>query len=158
MVTLTICSVTMHSGETGSAKVYVDITMKAAKENDLTVEQHSRESIRIARIARELLKKFAAAFRLFQDMDEGVERGKGLKIAHSHNFMDGDMLESIAITKELFLMVIQDRRVQGLMDELELPPDRANLFEIIDADGSGTLQLSELAPSSNHSESVILRN
>ncbi|CAK9012677.1 unnamed protein product [Durusdinium trenchii] len=132
--------------------VYVDITMKAAKENDLTVEQHSRESIRIARIARELLKKFAAAFRLFQDMDEGVERGKGLKIAHSHNFMDGDMLESIAITKELFLMVIQDRRVQGLMDELELPPDRANLFEIIDADGSGTLQLSELAPSSNHSE------
>lgn len=41
-------------------------------------------------------------------------------------------------------MVIQDRRVQGLMDELELPPDRANLFEIIDADGSGTLQLSEL--------------
>ncbi|CAK9012679.1 unnamed protein product [Durusdinium trenchii] len=138
--------------------VYVDITMKAAKENDLTVEQHSRESIRIARIARELLKKFAAAFRLFQDMDEGVERGKGLKIAHSHNFMDGDMLESIAITKELFLMVIQDRRVQGLMDELELPPDRANLFEIIDADGSGTLQLSELAPSSNHSESVILRN
>jgi hypothetical protein len=43
-------------------------------------------------------------------------------------------------------MVIQDRRVQGLMDELELPPDRANLFEIIDADGSGTLQLSELAP------------
>lgn len=43
-------------------------------------------------------------------------------------------------------MVIQDRRVQGLMDELELPPDRANLFEIIDADGSGTLQLSELVP------------
>ena len=43
-------------------------------------------------------------------------------------------------------MVIQDRRVQALMDELELPPDRANLFEIIDADGSGTLQLSELVP------------
>lgn len=43
-------------------------------------------------------------------------------------------------------MVIQDRRVQGLMDELELHPDRANLFEIIDADGSGTLQLSELVP------------
>eukprot|EP00438_Fugacium_kawagutii_P007373 Skav218586 [mRNA] locus=scaffold2610:673524:683787:- [translate_table: standard] len=43
--------------------------------NDLTVEQHSRESIRIARIARELLKKFAAAFRLFQDLndDEGGE-------------------------------------------------------------------------------------
>lgn len=30
------------------------------------------------------------------------------------------------------------------MDDLELPRDRANLFEIIDADGSGTLQITEL--------------
>ncbi|CAE7724705.1 CACNA1S [Symbiodinium pilosum] len=30
------------------------------------------------------------------------------------------------------------------MDELELPPDRANLFEVIDADGSGTLAIAEL--------------
>jgi len=30
------------------------------------------------------------------------------------------------------------------MDELDLPPDRANLFEVIDADGSGTLQITEL--------------
>ena len=30
----------------------------------------------------------------------------------------------------------------------ELPPDRANLFEIIDADGSGTLHVAELAPNS----------
>lgn len=42
---------------------------KAAKENEaLTAEQHSRESIRIARVTRELLKKFAAAFRMFQEM------------------------------------------------------------------------------------------
>ena len=40
--------------------------------------------------------------------------------------------------------MIQDRGVQQLMDELDLPPDRANLFEIIDADGSGTLRISEL--------------
>eukprot|EP00434_Breviolum_minutum_P043847 symbB.v1.2.039105.t1/scaffold6352.1/size18804/2 len=30
------------------------------------------------------------------------------------------------------------------MDELDLPPDRANLFEVIDADGSGTLHITEL--------------
>ena len=30
------------------------------------------------------------------------------------------------------------------MDDLDLPPDRANLFEVIDADGSGTLKLTEL--------------
>ena len=40
---------------------------ETAKENEaLTAEQHSRESIRIARVTRELLKKFAAAFRMFQ--------------------------------------------------------------------------------------------
>ena len=32
---------------------------------------------------------------------------------------------------------------EELMDELDLPPDRANLFEIIDADASGTLQITE---------------
>ena len=40
--------------------------------------------------------------------------------------------------------VIQDHSVQTLMDELDLPPDRANLFEVIDADGSGTLHITEL--------------
>eukprot|EP00439_Symbiodinium_sp_Y106_P086151 s312_g31.t1 len=51
--------------------VYVDITMKAAKENEaVTADQHARESIRIARTTRELLKKFAAAYHLFQDIEE----------------------------------------------------------------------------------------
>ena len=30
------------------------------------------------------------------------------------------------------------------MDDLDLPPDRANLFEALDADGSGTLHVAEL--------------
>ena len=35
-------------------QVYVDITMKAAKENDAqTAEQYSRESVRVARTTRE---------------------------------------------------------------------------------------------------------
>ena len=45
--------------------------MKAAKENEaVTAEQWARESIRIARVTRELLKRFAAAYRLFQEFDE----------------------------------------------------------------------------------------
>ena len=31
------------------------------------------------------------------------------------------------------------------MDDLDLPKDRANLFEALDADSSGTLHLAELA-------------
>jgi len=136
--------------------VYVDITMKAAKETDaVTAEQYSRESIRIARTTRELLKKFSLAHRVYH-LNEGEEeeedkaeaeestRTKLAKMKTTTMFEEDGMHEKIAISKELFLLVVQDQTVQALMDELDLPPDRANLFEIIDADGSGTLQITEL--------------
>jgi len=125
--------------------VYVDITMKAAKENEAqTAEQHARESIRIARTTRELLKKFAAAYHLYQEMED-ASNGETFEIrASAALFTDEELSENIEITKELFLLVIQDRDVQLLMDDLDLPPDRANLFEIIDADSSGTLHIAEL--------------
>ena len=124
--------------------VYVDITMKAAKENDaVTAEQHARESIRVAKTTRELLKKFAGAYHVFAD--QGESDRKNLDKLPSEILLTEDGLhDKIAITKELFLLIIQDPKVQRLMDELELPPDRANLFEIIDADGSGTLHVTEL--------------
>ncbi len=60
------------------SKVYVDITMKAAKENEaVTAEQHSRESVRIAQTVRELLKKFTSAYRKFNKAESehvGVQR------------------------------------------------------------------------------------
>ncbi|CAJ1397974.1 unnamed protein product [Effrenium voratum] len=126
--------------------VYVEITMKAAKETEATTaEQYARESIRVARTTRELLKKFAAAYRLFQELDEKEKRNSGFNLrSNTGMFTDDDVHDKIAITKELFLLVIQDREVQQLMDELDLPPDRANLFEVIDADGSGTLHIAEL--------------
>ncbi|CAK9023928.1 L type [Durusdinium trenchii] len=125
--------------------VYVDITMKAAKENEaVTAEQYARESIRIARTTRELLKKFAAAHRDFMAMEEAFDfTGKNFNPMPAL-FTDDDVHEQIEISKELFLVVIQDHSVQRLMDDLDLPPDRANLFEVIDADGSGTLHITEL--------------
>lgn len=107
--------------------------MKAAKETEATTaEQHARESIRVARTTRELLKKFAAAYRIFQELEEceGHQQVTRLEFrGGSTIFTDDDVHDKIAITKELFLLVIQDRDVQRLMDELDLPPDRANLFE-----------------------------
>eukprot|EP00913_Durusdinium_trenchii_P003799 g3518.t1 len=113
----------------------------------VTAEQHSRESIRIARTTRELLKKFAAAYRMFSDMDDHAQ-SRSTRIDFKpmeSSFTDEDIHEHIAITKELFLLIIQDQsRPSSCEDELELPHDRANLFEIIDADGSGTLHVTEL--------------
>ncbi|CAE7720749.1 Cacna1c [Symbiodinium sp. CCMP2456] len=135
--------------------VYVDITMKAAKENDaVTAEQYSRESIRVARTTRELLKKFAAAYHSFHEPhrnhhhgspnDEHDPEAKVNTSSARAMYAEDGMHDKIAITKDLFLLIVQDRGVQKLMDDLDLPHDRANLFEIIDADGSGTLQITEL--------------
>ncbi|CAE7800346.1 unnamed protein product [Symbiodinium sp. CCMP2456] len=130
--------------------VYVDITMRAAKETDVhNAEQHARESIRVARCARELLKRFATAYRELSDADHGPSAvGKISSMEFTSNragvFTDDDNHDQIEISKELFLVVIQDRGVQKLMDELDLPPDRANMFEVIDADGNGTLHVQEL--------------
>jgi len=131
--------------------VYVDITMRAAKENDATTaEQYSRESVRIARTTRELLKKFAGAYHQFQNLNEpdivnAMKSKTRINIDGSAGlFTDDEITENVSINKELFLLVIQDHHAQSLMDDLDLPHDRANLFEIIDADGSGTLGLPEL--------------
>ena len=39
----------------------------------------------------------------------------------------GSLAAEISGMQELFLLVIQDKKIQRLMDELDLPPDRANL-------------------------------
>lgn len=122
--------------------VYVEITMRSAKESD---EQYSLESIKVARATRELLKKFAAAHHVFHVMEDHAVELSQLEISQSATlFTDDEIQENIEISKELFLLVIHDRGVQALMDDLELPSNRAHLFEVIDADGSGTLHIQEL--------------
>ena len=95
--------------------VYVDITMRAAKENDVnSAEQYARESIRVARCTRELLKRFATAYRELSDADHGpsaVEMMSSMEFTSNRAgvFMDDDVHDQIEISKELFLVVIQDR-------------------------------------------------
>lgn len=49
------------------------------------------------------------------------------------------------ITKEMWHATINDREVQVAMDELEIfCSDRGELFDRLDADGSGTLDISEM--------------
>jgi len=122
--------------------VYVDITMKAARENELTGEHLERESIRIARLTRELVKRFTRAHRQQKTVDFSEELSPGRGTSSPGMVEEED--DQIEISKELFLTMVQDRQVQRLMDDLDLPRDRANLFEALDADGSGTLHVAEL--------------
>merc|ERR1712113_849119 len=50
----------------------------------------------------------------------------------------------MSVSKDLFLFIIQDPEVQSIMDDLDIPPERADLFDILDADGSGDLEVTEL--------------
>eukprot|EP00913_Durusdinium_trenchii_P023573 g22148.t1 len=82
--------------------------MRAAKENDVqTAEAYSRESIRIARTTRELLKRFVAAYHAFIDMEEnGTPAHKGsLRKLPSAALLTEDLMTDINISKELFLLI-----------------------------------------------------
>ena len=79
-----------------------------------------------------------------EENEDTQDRLAKLKLKKPNMLAQDGMHDRTEITKEMFLLIIQDRGVQKLMNELDLPPDRANMFEIIDADGSGTLQLPEL--------------
>merc|ERR1712048_344369 len=51
---------------------------------------------------------------------------------------------SIDITKDTFIQVVQDPKSRQFMDDLEIPCERARLFDVFDADGSGSLDVKEL--------------
>merc|ERR1711959_182189 len=49
------------------------------------------------------------------------------------------------VTRDMFLAVIDDRDVIDALDDLEINcSDRTVLFDVLDADGSGTIDIAEL--------------
>lgn len=139
--------------------IYIEATMSAAKvidEGDR--ERRKRESIRVAHLTKSLLKKFCLAVKIAnKHIGEDITEvfAKTCSVRHDQlNLQDmcmdeeddgqPDDFESIIITKDIFLLVVQDRGVQAMMDDLDIPPERAHLFDVLDADGSGGLAVTEL--------------
>jgi len=127
--------------------IYIESTLAAAK---CQRKMDRNESIRVARLARELLKKFAMAQtllfqhdpdcrELYADSKEfrmkmrGATHGMQIKSA-------GDLL----ISRDTFTLALRDPEVQHLLDALDISSDRMHLFEILDADDSGDVEASEL--------------
>lgn len=123
--------------------VYVEKTMEAAKMNsERDRDTRRKESMRVARITRRLLKKFCSAYRLSVEMGTSDTHERAtIFLRESH---DDDIHHSMLISKEVFMLTIQDPEVQKLMDQLDIPPDRASLFSTLDADCSGDLEIREL--------------
>merc|ERR1712226_978652 len=54
-------------------------------------------------------------------------------------------LEEMRITPRDFSIIMQDPRVHEILDDMDIAvEDRLDLFEILDADGSGDLEVCEL--------------
>merc|ERR1719335_213384 len=60
---------------------------------------------------------------------------------HDDHPSDDDL--ALEITRDLFYIVLGDSEVQKLMDDLDIPSDRARLIDVLDADGSNSLQVVE---------------
>jgi len=112
--------------------------------------RRDRESLRVAFKTKQLVMRFCAAQRACAEQEctgsliaqaDRVSIRQAIDEAELNPRLDDIDLE---ITRDLFHVVVQDRDVQKLMDDLDIPPDRAGLFDILDADGSGGLHVTEL--------------
>lgn len=129
--------------------IYIESTMTAAKhEQEVDKKRRMNESLRIARATKKLLKKFCKAITVF---NEPLSTAESFNVSQEYieRALIGDVVAEVedsqmTVSKELFLMVIQDREVQAMMDELDIPADRAHLFDVLDADSSGGLEVAEL--------------
>jgi len=132
--------------------IYIENTMEAAKISvEMDKRKRYRESLRIAHTTKALVKKFAIASRACDafeqdgfvfDVDRESCVSQALMAPHDDTH-DLD-LDKMVISKDLFLLVIQDPSVQSLMDTLEIPPDRAELFDVLDAESKGGLYIQEV--------------
>lgn len=130
--------------------IYVESTLAEAKsieERDRTARY--RESVRIARLTKQLLKMFSDAEEkhgtpIRRALSLRPVQCRSLDTQYEDSGPGSNFMPSLKISKELFLVVIQDPEVQKILNELDLPAERANLFDILDANGSGTIGALEL--------------
>lgn len=136
--------------------LYIESTLEAAKQGASNPEQGRNQAVRVATIVKKLLQRMSFLYRLLQDVpskpqsymlsENGANesrtwRGSVINMnASAHDDCDADL----EITKENFLAMMSDAVVQKHLDELDVPVNRMHLFDVLDADGSGSLIFSEL--------------
>jgi len=117
--------------------IYIENTLSVAKQKN-----ESRDALWVAKLTKRLLTKFCGA-------QETVNQGTILSGRNTrtvlmrtslHNLQNTDL----QISKDTFLHVIADSEVQTMMDDLDTPSERERLFDVFDADNSGTLSIREL--------------
>merc|ERR1712137_717689 len=122
--------------------IYIENTMNAAiSQQNETKKAAKKEAKRVADCTRKLMTRFYIAQKKHNDGDTISP----LNIMTVLKDIPNDVQDiSIDIHKEIFLTVLQDPATQKLMDDLEIPLERARLFDVFDADGNGMLGVKEI--------------
>jgi len=128
--------------------IYIENTLEAAKlVTTMDKKARDREALRVAHLTKKLLKKFCRAKHRLSERSLKTSDAQHLNkvLGELHADDDDEVIDfDMVISRDLFLYVIQNPSVQSLFDQLEIPADRAHLFDVLDADGSGGLQVTEL--------------
>merc|ERR1712151_1216740 len=102
----------------------------AAKTQTTDENARRKESVRLAHNIKSLVVRFCAAQRA---VEKGLVLTQEVMQDVLKNSADTDISDvNMNITKDTFLRVMQDSAVQAIMDDLDIPGERARLFQIID--------------------------
>lgn len=121
--------------------IYIENTLNNAKQaDDRSKIARSRESFRVARQLKKLLVMLCSAQKAHHRYSGQELVALIGEMPHDHDAQD----LSIQISRETFMLCLQHPIVQRILDDLDLPPERAHLFDQLDADSSGHLLPTEL--------------
>lgn len=140
--------------------LFVESVMDAAKQKQQVMA--GPERLRIAQKLRELILRFSGQ-QAPEKRCRGVHRSfRQLMRTNPFSVYDAAMAAAdemvsqlqpaqfeyemeVNISRQMFLEAIRDPRVHALLDDLEVHlSDRSELFDVLDADGSGVIDIGEL--------------
>eukprot|EP00746_Dinoflagellata_sp_MGD_P040997 gnl/MRDRNA2_/MRDRNA2_19900_c0_seq1.p1 gnl/MRDRNA2_/MRDRNA2_19900_c0~~gnl/MRDRNA2_/MRDRNA2_19900_c0_seq1.p1 ORF type:complete len:706 (-),score=132.24 gnl/MRDRNA2_/MRDRNA2_19900_c0_seq1:160-2277(-) len=147
--------------------IFVEDTLQAARKADDKISNANRKAhFKMAARLKRLVRKFCVKKDddEFEKMEEKLLRGKSrasIVASGQHireilqRLWDKYMKEppeepeiqdvAIEVSRSEFRTIIQDTEVQVLLNELDVPEaDRDDIFDVLDADGNGRLELREL--------------
>lgn len=147
--------------------IFVENTLEYARSNDEKRNAMAyKEHVRVAQKLRQLVLQICTAASLSRhvssksrnedrfDSEAGLQGSiKALKtfFIKSERISESNPSSHISetnmhVSREEFQDALQDRKVQQLLDEMDISiTSRDKLFEILDADGNGTVAVSEMA-------------
>jgi len=132
--------------------IFVESTMQAAKHNEQKIQMaRQSENMRVAMKLKEFVLRLTTGKTADQEGPDGKKSGVLAKFfpkkGKQEPITEADQGPGVEtdVSREIFQKVLDDPVGQALLDDLEIAlNDRGDLFDVLDADASGSLTVTEL--------------